>query len=149
VFVLERSMKKNQTILVVDDVSENVRSYIEILTDLDFQAISSGDADSALALIRSEPAIDLVITDYRMPGRSGLEFMEELRILRPELPVIMITAYADIETYLQAFSLGAFEFINKPIKKMELEIIVLRALANYNDRMRPQGKDPYEQPSSH
>jgi DNA-binding NtrC family response regulator len=128
---------------------ENVNSYVEILIDMDYQVIARNDVESALALLHSGTAVDLVITDYRMPGMSGLDFMEELRKMRPEIPVIMITAYANIETYLHSFSLGAFEFINKPIKKIELERIVSRALSNNKYGMNPPGKDSYEQPSSH
>ena len=142
-----QTMKKTKTILVVDDDSENVRNYIEILIDLDYQVIARGDVDAALALIQNNTAVDLVITDYRMPGKSGLDFLAALRQLRPNLPVIMITAHANIETYLHSISLGAFEFVNKPIKKMELEQIVRHALAD-NNGMNPPGKDNFEQPSS-
>ncbi len=61
----------------------------------------------------------------------------------------MITAHANIETYLHSISLGAFEFVNKPIKKIELERIVQHALSNDNNRTNPPGKYGYEQPSSH
>lgn len=141
--------KSTTTILVVDDDSENVRNYCEILVDLDYQVIARGDVDAALSLIQNNTAVDLIITDYRMPGKSGLDFIVALRQLRPSLPVIMITAHANIETYLHAISLGAFEFVNKPIKKMELERIVQHALSNINNRMNPPGKGSYEQPSSH
>ena len=141
--------KSTKTILVVDDDSENVRNYCEILIDLDYRVIARGDVDAALSLIRNNTAVDLVITDYRMPGKSGLDFLVELRQLRPSLPVIMITAHANIETYLHSISLGAFEFVNKPIKKIELERIVQHALSNDNNRTNPPGKYGYEQPSSH
>ncbi len=121
----------------------------EILIDLDYQVIARGDVDAALSLIRNNTAVDLVITDYRMPGKSGLDFLVALRQLRPNLPVIMITAHANIETYLHSISLGAFEFVNKPIKKIELEQIVRHAFANNHNGMNPPGKDNYEQPSSH
>ena len=80
--------KRTKTILVVDDDSENVRNYCEILIDLDYRVIARRDVDAALSLIRNNTAVDLVITDYRMPGKSGLDFLVELRQLRPRLPVI-------------------------------------------------------------
>ena len=141
--------KRTKTILVVDDDSENVRNYCEILIDLDYRVIARRDVDAALSLIRNNTAVDLVITDYRMPGKSGLDFLVELRQLRPSLPVIMITAHANIETYLHSISLGAFEFVNKPIKKIELERIVQHAFSNNHNGTNAPGQHSYEQPSSH
>lgn len=140
--------KKEKTILVVDDDIENARSYAEILTDLDYRVISRGDVNAALALLQSDKAVDLVITDYRMPGKTGLDFIVALRQIHPDVPVIMITAYGNIETYLQSMSLGAFEFVNKPVKKEEFERIVRHAL-HKNDGESIKGKDDYEQYSYH
>ena len=141
-------MKKTKTILVVDDDPENVRNYIEILMDLGYRVIARGDVDAALALLKSDTAVDMVITDYRMPGKTGLDFIVALRQLRLSLPVIMITAYGNIETYLHSISLGAFEYVNKPIKKKEFELIVQYAL-NKNSLKNTPGKDGHEQYSSH
>lgn len=120
--------RKTKTILLVDDEQENLRNYEEILEDMDYCVISRSDADSALALLREGVSVDLIITDYRMPGKNGLDFVMELRRNRPFVPVIMITAYGNIETYLHSVSLGVFEYVHKPIKKGELELIVKQAL---------------------
>ena len=127
--------KKEKTILVVDDDIENARSYCEILMDLDYRCVTGGDVNAALALLQSEK-VDLVITDYRMPGKTGLDFIVALRQIRPDLPVIMITAYGNIETYLRSMSLGAFEFVNKPITKGEFERIVQHALSKNDGEIR-------------
>jgi two-component system response regulator (stage 0 sporulation protein F) len=141
-------IKETKTILVVDDDLENVRNYREILMDLDYRVLTRGDVDTALALLQSDEAVDLVITDYRMPGKTGLDFILAMRELHPLLPVVMLTAYGNIETYLQSMSLGAFEYVNKPIKKKEFEQIVRRALAK-NSSTDPPGKDDHEQYSYH
>lgn len=141
-------MKKTKTILVVDDDPENVNNYSEILADLGYRVIARGDVDAALTLLKSDTAVDLVITDYRMPGKTGLDFIVAMRQLRLNLPVIMITAYGNIETYLDSISLGAFEYVNKPIKKKEFELIVQHAF-NKNNRKNPPEKDGHEQYSSH
>ncbi len=122
--------EKIKTILLVDDEPENRRSYQEILNNFGLKVIAEADGLSALSVVREGVPIDLVITDYRMPGMSGLDFITSLRRLLPKVPVIMITAFADIETYLQSFSLGAFEYVNKPVTKEEFERIVTAALAN-------------------
>jgi DNA-binding NtrC family response regulator len=141
-------IKKNKTILVVDDDPENVRNYSEILRDLDYRVLARMDVDAALELLQGDTKVDLAITDYRMPGKTGLDFILALRKLRPILPVVMITAYGSIETYLRSISLGAFEFVNKPIKKKEFELIVEQALSGRN-RKNPPGKDGHAQHSSH
>ncbi len=140
--------EKPKTILIVDDEPENVRNYGEILTDLGYQVIARGNVDSALALLKSNIAVDLVITDYRMPGKTGLEFIVALRHLHPLLPVVMITAYGNIETYVQSMSLGAFEYVNKPIKKKEFERIIQHALKKHS-RKNPSDKDNHEHYSYH
>ncbi len=119
-----------KTVLLVDDEPENRRSYQEILNDLGYEVIAEADGESALSVIREGGLIDLVITDYRMPGMSGLEFITQLRRQLPSVPVIMITAFGDIETYLQSFSLGVFEYVNKPVTKEEFERIVKAAIVN-------------------
>ncbi len=120
--------KKAKTILVVDDDVENTRSYSEILTDLCYRVITRSDVNSALELLRNEKEVDLVITDYRMPGKTGLDFIMALRKIYPDIPVIMLTAYGDLDSYLRSMSLGAFEYVNKPISKPDFERIVRHAL---------------------
>jgi DNA-binding NtrC family response regulator len=63
-----------------------------------------------------------------MPGMSGIEFLAILRKALPSVPVIMFTAYGDVDTYLKSLSLGVFEYINKPVGKNELVRIVKAAL---------------------
>ena len=128
--------KKDQqrTILIVDDEEENRRIYAEILNDLGYRTIEKPDAETALAAIAAGTAVDLVIADYRMPGMNGLQFIESLRSVMPSVPMIMVTAFANVESYLQSFSLGVFEYMNKPFSKAEFVRIVKAAL-------REAGKD--------
>jgi len=119
-----------KTILLVDDEPENRRSYEEILNDLGYEVIAEADGESALSVVRAGARIDLVITDYRMPGMSGLEFITQLRRYLLSVPVIMITAFGGIGTYFQSLSLGVFEYVNKPVTKEEFERIVMAAIAN-------------------
>lgn len=122
--------KKNRprTILIVDDEAENRRIYAEILNDLGYRTIEKPDGESALSAIVAGDAVDLVIADYRMPGMNGLQFIESLRSRLPSVPMIMVTAYANVESYLQSFSLGVFEYMNKPFSKAEFIRIVKAAL---------------------
>jgi DNA-binding NtrC family response regulator len=140
--------KKIKTILVVDDDIENTRSYAEVLMDMDYCVITQGDAGAALEMLQSGKAVDLVITDYRMPGMTGLDFIKALRQIHRDLPVIAITAYGNIETYLRSMTLGAFEYINKPIKKDEFERIVRHALGE-SDGKNQNGRDDLGQYTYH
>ncbi len=117
-----------KTILVVDDEPGNRRLYSEILHQGGHQVIERADAISAMALIREGASIDLVVTDYRMPDMSGIEFVTAMRQVLPSVPVIMITAYASIDNYFRSLDLGVFEYINKPFVKREFERIVKAAL---------------------
>jgi CheY-like chemotaxis protein len=124
-------MKKSEprTILIVDDEEQNRRIYAEILSDLGYRTIEEPDGESALMTIRAgNTSVDLVIADYRMPGMNGLEFIESLRSMMPTVPMIMVTAFANVESYLQSFSLGVFEYMNKPFSKAEFVRIVKAAL---------------------
>ncbi len=117
-----------KTILLVDDELNNRKLYSEILGDLGYKVIATSDGSSALSVVRQEPRIDLVITDYVMPEMNGLEFIRYLRSLLPSVPVILVTAFASAESYLQSYNLGAVEYVNKPVRMQEFQRIVAKAL---------------------
>lgn len=123
-----RNTKEPKTVLIVDDEDENRRIYAEILNDLGYRTIEEADGEAALAVVREGTPIDLVIADYRMPRMNGLQFIETLRNILPSVPMIMVTAFANVESYLQSFSLGVFEYMNKPFSKAEFVRIVKAAL---------------------
>ncbi len=117
-----------KTILLVDDELDNRKLYSEILGDLGYKVIATSDGSSALSVVQQGPRIDLVITDYIMPEMNGLEFIGYLRTLLPSVPVILVTAFASAESYLQSYNLGAVEYVNKPVRMQEFQRIVAKAL---------------------
>lgn len=117
-----------RTILLLDDELEILTSLGEILNRFGYTVIAKTDAQAALSIVREGTKIDLVITDYRMPVMDGLEFLSALRLMDATVPVIVLTAYGAVESYLKSLSLGVFDYINKPIKAKELGRIVQAAI---------------------
>ncbi len=115
-------------ILLVDDDPEVRETLGNILVGLGYQVIARSDAIAALAVLRVGATVDLVITDYRMPETDGMEFIIQLKRRLPKVPVIMLTGYGAVETYLKALSIGVFEYVNKPVMIRELARIVHAAL---------------------
>ena len=110
-------------ILVVDD-EENARVALsKILTHDGYEVASAGNGVEALSFLRSKD-VELIITDLNMPEMNGLSFLRELNRIHPASNVIMITAYGEVESYLEAMTLGAFEYINKPVKYDELKKVI-------------------------
>ncbi len=117
-----------KTILIVDDEPEVLQLLGETLRKFGYRVREHADALSALSALRQDARVDLVITDLQMPGMNGTEFITELGRLAPSAPVIMLTAYGDIDTYFSCLSRGVFDYVHKPVKAQELERIVKAAL---------------------
>lgn len=110
-------------ILVVDD-EENARLALSrILTREGYDVTSAENGFEALNYLR-EKDVELIITDINMPVMNGITFLRELNRTHPASNVIMVTAYGEIESYLEAMNLGAFEYINKPVKIDELNKVI-------------------------
>jgi len=113
-------MKK---ILIVDD-EENARIGLsKLLSQEGYQVSAVGNGYEALEFLGNEQ-VSLVITDINMPEMDGLVFLRELNREYPSTDVIMITAYGGVESYLEAMNLGAFEYLNKPIRLNELKSVM-------------------------
>jgi DNA-binding NtrC family response regulator len=117
--------EQRKRILVVDD-EENARIALsKILTREGYDVASAGNGHEALTFLRARD-VELIITDINMPEMNGMAFLRELNKIRPASNVIMITAYGEVESYIEAMNLGAFEYINKPVKIDELKKIIAK-----------------------
>lgn len=123
-----RSGRDAITILIVDDEAENLRALSLVIGTMGYRTTTFDNAGSALAEIGKGFQPALVISDYRMPGMDGLRFVEALRAIGNKAPVILLTAHGTIDTYFKAFSLGVFDFVNKPVRDIELKRIIMTAL---------------------
>jgi DNA-binding NtrC family response regulator len=121
-------------ILVVDDEEGARELFFTILSDEGYDIILANNGEEALARFKSE-ACDLVITDIKMPVMDGLQLLQEIRKTGSKTDVIMVTAYGEVESYLKAMSLGAAEYINKPIRIKELKRIVHKVLTERKARL--------------
>lgn len=117
-----------KTILLVDDEPGVLTTLEETLARVGYRIIAKSDAESALSVIREGTRVDLVITDNLLPGMKGSEFVVVLKRLMPSVPLIMLTAYGSVESYIQSMTGGVFEYIHKPVQAKELRRIVKAAL---------------------
>jgi two-component system, NtrC family, nitrogen regulation response regulator NtrX len=117
----------SKTILVVDDEKDIRISLTGILEDEGYQVLTADNGIEALECARQELP-DLVLLDIWMPGMDGLETLEKLKILFPQVTVIMISGHGTIETAVRATKLGAFDFIEKPLSLDKVLISVVNAL---------------------
>lgn len=120
-------------ILIVDDDPHFLRVLSRILTGENFQVCSATGVKEALDFMRVAQ-FDIVISDLRMPESDGLNLLQEVRHSGWDFPVIILTAYGEVDTYLEAMNAGAVEFLNKPIKSEELVKVVRTCLQSRNSR---------------
>jgi DNA-binding NtrC family response regulator len=119
-------MIKGRIIVIDDEV--NAASALETLLREDGYEVSRAhDARSGLALLEKTDA-DIVLTDLRMPGMDGLELLARVKEIRPEVMVLVMTAYGTVKTAVKAMKLGAEDYLGKPIDVEELEVVVEKAL---------------------
>ncbi|MDQ3621206.1 MAG: sigma-54 dependent transcriptional regulator, partial [Verrucomicrobiota bacterium] len=120
-------------VLIIDDDPAMVSVISEICHERGHQTFAYNSGQKALETLAAHSP-QLVITDVRMDKVGGLEVLRECREVLPQTPVIMITAYKAIETAIEAMKLGAYDYISKPFKVDELQLIIQRALDHQNDR---------------
>jgi two-component system, NtrC family, response regulator len=117
-----------ETILVVDDEKNYLLVLKELLGEEGYEVLTAQSASVALNIFQ-ETELDLVITDMRMPGMSGMDLLSALREKDSHLPVIMMTAYATVEKAVEAMKKGAYDYIMKPFDNEALKKTVGKALA--------------------
>jgi two-component system response regulator PilR (NtrC family) len=114
-------------ILVVDD-ERSMRDFLKILlTKEGHQVATAQNGETGLEFLQNNNC-DLVITDIRMPGMNGLELLEAIKEEQPDLPVIMITAFASPNDAVQAMKFGAFDYISKPFNVDEIKSVIQSAI---------------------
>jgi CheY-like chemotaxis protein/glycine cleavage system H lipoate-binding protein len=119
-------MSRSLDILVVDDEQVVLDSVKKHLRKENYSLVTVLSAEEGLDIL-NDSVPDIILTDLMMPEIDGLEFMKIVKNKYPQIPIVMITGYATINTALQATQLGAFDYIAKPFTKSELISVVQRA----------------------
>ena len=118
------------TILVVDDEPNYLIVLAELLRDEDYEVFTADSATAALPIVR-DTELDLVLSDMKMPGMDGIAFMKKIKEFNKNLPVILITAYAEVEKAVEAMHLGAFTYLAKPFSNDQLLASIRKAIEHY------------------
>ncbi len=118
------------TILVVDDEPNYLIVLAELLRDEEYEVFTADSATAALPIVR-DTDLDLVLSDMKMPGMDGIAFMKKIKEFNKNLPVILITAYAEVEKAVEAMHLGAFTYLAKPFSNDQLLASIRKAIEHY------------------
>jgi two-component system response regulator AtoC len=120
-------MEMSRTILIIDDEKTIRWSLNEALTESQYEVFDAENGHQGMKLFRNKGA-DLILLDLKLPGESGIKVLKELKAADPDVPVIMMTAYGEIETAVEAMKSGAYDFILKPFSLEKLKISIANAL---------------------
>ncbi len=126
------------SILIVED-EPKMRRLLELqLAEEGFLACTAPDAETGVQLLNKEP-FDLVVTDFKLPGMSGLEFLQAVKRIDANLPVVIMTAYGTVESAVDAMKSGASDYVLKPFSLAELVLVIRKELATHE--LREENRD--------
>lgn len=127
-FAMREALMHN--ILLVDENRDELKALGARLVESGHRVIARSDVLAAVKTVRDGARIDVIITEYELPATKGLEYLSDLLLTAPSIPVIVLTAHASIETYLQSINIGVFEYMHKPVEEKELLRIISAACLN-------------------
>ncbi|TKB27961.1 sigma-54-dependent Fis family transcriptional regulator [Desulfopila sp. IMCC35006] len=111
------------SVLIVDD-ERSMRDFLKILLEKEGHQVTTADSGTRALETLSKLAVDVIVSDIRMPGMTGIELLETVKEHTPELPVIMITAFASPDDAVLAMKNGAFDYISKPFNVDEIKSVI-------------------------
>jgi two-component system nitrogen regulation response regulator GlnG len=130
-------------LLIIDDEPSICWGLERLARQLGHEPYTAGSAEQGLKLAREHGA-DVVLVDVRLPGKDGLEAIADLRGVLGELPIVVMTAYGDLGTAVEAVRRGSFEYVVKPFDLQQIERVIVRALESREEQPRPQLSPPPE-----
>jgi DNA-binding NtrC family response regulator len=120
-------MPGDERVLITEDEDLMRELLVRILAGENYRIEQASSGEEALKLLHEHP-VDLILTDLRLKGMNGLQLLSEARVLDPEIVVIVMTAYASVETAVEAMRKGAYDYITKPFLNDEIRVMLRRAL---------------------
>lgn len=118
-------------ILIVDDEEDLCAVLSQLITKQGFKCLIAHEGETALKMVYSQ-APDVLLLDFKMPGMNGMEVLQKAHDLKPDLPVVMITAFADIPGAVSALKAGVYDYLAKPFENSEVIRVIQRALSEGN-----------------
>jgi len=118
---------KSQSILIVDDDSEMRALLLDVLRTEGYEVAEAKDGTEAVLALRGRE-FDVILMDKNMPGPSGLDLLPGFRRVCPRSQIIMMTAYGDVPSFMEAVEKGAVEFLFKPFRMEEMKTAIAKAL---------------------
>jgi DNA-binding NtrC family response regulator len=120
-------MAKPPSVLVVDDDAEMRELLLDVLRQDGYEVAEAKDGAEAVLALRARP-FDVIVMDKNMPGPSGLDLLPGFRRVCPNSRIIMMTAFGDVPSYMEAVEKGAVEFLFKPFRMEEMKAAITKAL---------------------
>ncbi len=120
----ERSPK----VLVVDDDHEHTVALMRVFERAGYCVSGVQNGEEALALLKERP-FELIITDLRMPCMNGMDLLRSVRAVSPQIAVIILTAFGEWTTYIEAMNCGCMDYMNKPVRREDILLAARKALA--------------------
>lgn len=124
-------MQGEKSVLLVDSDQECREATKRTLEKSGFCVTTACDGREALDVL-SKNAFHLIISALRMPNLGGIELMAEIKRRKISAPVIFVTAFGEVESYLKVMNMGAFEYLNKPVNRQEILTVARKALGCYD-----------------
>ncbi len=116
------------TILIVDDNRDHTQALAKVFERAGYRVHTACDGQEALTLLMERP-FDLVITDLQMPRMNGMDLLRNIRTLSPRIAVIILTAFGEWTTYMDAMNCGCLDYVNKPVRRDDILLSARKALA--------------------
>ncbi len=124
-------MTESKRVLVVDDEHLILRIISDILTKEGYEVRTTSNCDKALQILK-ESSLSVILTDIRMPERSGIDLLEKIRTFNPDIPVILMTGFASLESAIKGVQYGAFDYLTKPLDYNKLKGVIKHAIERYD-----------------
>ncbi len=122
---------KEYSILIIDDEQTQREVLSGYLKKKGYHLITAGSGEEGIRLVKQN-LVDIVLSDFKMPDKTGLEVLEEVKRINPEISFVIITAYSTVENAVKAMRLGAYDYISKPVDLDELDLMIEKIIEHHS-----------------